>query len=64
MIFKNKHIAGKSWSFIFGLAQISDGIVRVLSLGFLSTIFPLLISRKQAEYMIKTFKNKKHHGKH
>ena len=36
----------------FGLCQVLDGLVRILSLGFFFTSLPLICSRKQAERII------------
>ena len=36
----------------FGLCQVIDGLVRILSLGYLFTSLPLICSRKQTERII------------
>jgi len=36
----------------FGVCQVIDGLVRIMSLGFLFTSLPLICSRKQAERII------------
>ena len=47
-ISKNINEAGKLGGIIFGLCQIGDGVVRVLSLGWLFTSLPIDCARKQA----------------
>ena len=37
---------------LFGLCQVVDGIIRVLSLGYLHSRLPLTASRKAAEKLI------------
>lgn len=56
MFFLNKHPAGKPWNALFGLAEVCDGLIRVLTFGFVATTLTLLVSRKQAECMIKKLK--------
>ena len=56
MLFFNKNPAGKFWNALFGIAQIVDGIVRVLTFGYVATTLPLVTSRKQAETTIKKLK--------
>lgn len=56
MLFFNKNPAGKFWNVLFGLAQIVDGTVRVLTFGYVATTLPLVTSRKQAETTIKKLK--------
>jgi len=48
MIQRNRNAAGRWGNMVFGLAQLADGVVRVLSLGFLHTRLPLNVSRWQA----------------
>ena len=43
----------KNPSIIFGLAQLIDGIIRVISFGFVFTNLPLIVSRNQAFKNIK-----------
>lgn len=47
MIKRNRNAAGRVGNIVFGLAQLIDGIVRVLSLGFLHTSAPVTVSRWQ-----------------
>lgn len=58
MFFLNKHPAGKLWNFLFGIAELCDGLVRMMTLGFVATSLPLLASRKQTECMFKKLKGK------
>jgi hypothetical protein len=48
MIERNLNAAGRLGNIVFGVAQLADGMVRVLSLGFLHTRFPVTVSRWQA----------------
>ena len=48
MIQRNRNAAGRWGNMVFGLAQLADGVVRVLSLGFLHTRLPVNVSRWQA----------------
>lgn len=56
MIFRNKNPAGKHWNFLLGIAEIFDGLVRIISLGYLSTSAPLKVSRSQALVAINQMK--------
>lgn len=56
MIHINKNPSGKLRSFRFGLAQLLDGLVRSLSLGWLFTDFPLAVSRRDARARFKRMK--------
>lgn len=60
MIERNRHPAGRSWNALFGLAQIGDGLVRVLSFGFCHSTLALTVSRQQAKTMIKRTKDRRH----
>ncbi len=42
--FRNKNLSGKVFNMVFGLAEILDGLVRILSLGFLATSLPVTCS--------------------
>jgi len=44
-IHKNKHKLGQLYCFTFGLCSILDGLVRVISLGYLFSTFCLSHSR-------------------
>lgn len=54
-ISRNLHPAGRGWNALFGAAQLVDGCVRVLSLGFLHTTLPLTVSRNQARALGRRF---------
>lgn len=49
MIFRNRHPGAWAFRLIFALAQIADGVVRLLSLGVLATQFPVTVSRYHAK---------------
>ncbi len=57
-ISKNLSRAGKLGGIIFGLCQIGDGLVRVLSLGWLFTSLPIDCARKLALNHITKLKGK------
>ena len=52
MIQRNKHSAGRLSNVVFGLMQVGDGLVRVLSLGFAHSTLVLDYSRRQARLAI------------
>jgi len=52
MIFRNKNPCGRRWIILLGLAEVVDGIVRILSFGHYSTRLPLIVSRNEAKYSI------------
>lgn len=56
MIQRNKHSAGRLSNVVFGLAQIGDGLVRVLSLGFAHSTFSMDVARRQALRAIQAVK--------
>ena len=47
MIERNLNAAGRRANVIFGVAELVDGLVRVLSLGFCHTRLTLIVSRWQ-----------------
>ena len=47
MIERNLHAAGRRANVLFGVAEVIDGLVRVLSTGFLHTRLTLIVSRWQ-----------------
>lgn len=55
----NKHPAGKMWAFAFGIASIIDGLVRVLSFGWLFSGCCLWVTREQSRVMIERLKAKR-----
>lgn len=56
MIERNLHAAGRRANVLFGVAELVDGLVRVLSLGFLHTRLTLIVSRWQ---MRRAFQNRR-----
>ena len=56
MIERNRHPTGRLGNMAFGAANLIDGAVRVLSLGFLHTRLPLNVSRLQARASIRRLK--------
>ena len=44
---RNYHSSGRIANIRFGLAHLVDGLVRVLSLGFMHTRFPSNVSRNE-----------------
>ena len=55
MIERNLHAAGRRANVLFGFAEVIDGLVRVLSAGFLHTRLTLIVSRWQ---MRRAFQNR------
>lgn len=53
MIGINRHEAGKLWALAFGLTTVADGLVRVVSLGWLRTTWPLDMAKYQALAIMK-----------
>ena len=47
MIERNLNAAGRRANVLFGVAELVDGLVRVLSLGFLHTRLCLIVTRWQ-----------------
>lgn len=47
MIERNLNAAGRRANVLFGVAELMDGLVRILSLGFLHTRLTLIVSRWQ-----------------
>lgn len=45
MIFRNRHPGAWAFRLIFALAQIADGVVRLVSFGVLATHFPVTVSK-------------------
>lgn len=49
MIFLNRHPGAWAFRLLFALAQIADGVVRLLSFGVLATQFPITVSKYHAK---------------
>ena len=47
MVERNLNAAGRRANVLFGVAELMDGLVRILSLGFLHTRLTLIVSRWQ-----------------
>lgn len=56
MIERNLHPAGRLSNVVFGLLQVADGLVRMLSFGFAHSTFVLDYSRYQARKAIRNMK--------
>lgn len=55
----NKNPAGRVNNMIFGFCQLADGIVRVVSFGFLHTRFPIDQARNATRKHFDQLKNQK-----
>lgn len=53
MIERNKHPAGRLGCILFGFACLADGLVRILSFGFLHTRFPVELAKAQVKWAFK-----------
>lgn len=49
MLYINKNPAGKFSNMVIGMAELVDGIIRVMSFGFVMTRFPLNASSWQTK---------------
>jgi len=58
MIERNRNPAGCLSNIVFGVASLLDGLVRVVSLGWLHTRLPVNVSRWQAKSHIKALKRR------
>ena len=56
---RNKNPAGRINNIIFGLCQLADGFVRVVSFGFLHTRFPIDQTRNVARRQLEKLKNQR-----
>ena len=56
MIERNLHAAGRRANVLFGVAEVVDGLVRVLSAGFLHTRLCLIVTRWQVR---RAFRNRR-----
>jgi hypothetical protein len=57
MIERNRAASGRVGNVVFGLACVGDGLVRVLSLGFLHTRLTLTVSKYQTKRHIMRLKS-------
>lgn len=60
MIERNRNPAGCVFMIIFAIAELVDGAIRLLSLGFLHTTLPLDVSRTAARVAIFKMKRKQY----
>ncbi len=58
MIEINKHPSGRLSNIGFGFCSIGDGLIRVLSFGFLHSRFTLEYARRQAKKNLERMKKK------
>ena len=49
MIYRNTNRSGNFSNLMFGFMQAADGIVRIFSLGFFGTPFPIEYARRSAK---------------
>ena len=56
---RNRHPSGRISNMTFGLCNIADGLVRVLSFGFLHSTFALDHARRSAKNRINQLKEEK-----
>ena len=56
MLERNLNAAGRRANVLFGAVELVDGLVRVLSLGFLHTRLTLIVSRWQVR---RSFQNRR-----
>lgn len=59
MIERNKHVDGRILNIVFGLCAIADGLIRVLSMGFLHTTLTLDYARNQVKRRFEKMKEAK-----
>lgn len=59
MIHQNKHPSGRFSNFLFGLCQLLDGVVRVISAGYAHTNLMCLVTRYQSRKMLENIKKKR-----
>ncbi len=49
---RNHHPAGRAFNMLFGVCQVADGLIRVVSLGYLHTRLTSTVARKATEKLI------------
>lgn len=59
MIERNRHPAGRLYNMLFGLCEVADGLIRVVSLGYLHSRLPLTASKKAVERHIAQLKKRR-----
>lgn len=58
MLYRNKNPAGLLGNMLYGLAQITDGIVRIITFGTVATKLPLIVTRRQTQNHLKQLKKR------
>jgi hypothetical protein len=53
MMYLNRNPAGKGWAMLQGLANLVDGLVRIVTCGFVCTGFPVRVARAATLIAIK-----------
>ena len=59
MIERNLHAAGRRANVLFGVAELIDGLVRVLSAGFVHSRLTLIVSGWQMRRALRAFQNRR-----
>lgn len=49
MIERNRNPAGRLFNILFGLCEVADGLIRIVSLGYLHSRLTLALSRRAAK---------------
>lgn len=49
---RDRHPAGRAFNMLFGVCQVADGFIRIVSLGYLHTRLTSTAARKAAEKFI------------
>lgn len=49
---RDRHPAGRAFNMLFGVCQVADGFIRIVSLGYLHSRLPSTAARKAAEKLI------------
>ena len=49
---RNRHPAGRAFNMLFGVCQVTDGFIRIVSLGYLHTRLTSAVTRKTTEKLI------------
>ena len=52
LVERNRHPAGMAFNMLFGVCQVADGLVRIVSLGYLHTRLTSTAARKATEKLI------------
>lgn len=63
MIQRNRNPAGRHYNILFGLCEIADGLIRVVSLGYLHSRLTLALSRRAVKkYMLQQKQSRAERG--